>query len=77
MHSGQEQFFTFILDRVCEDKKEAAGKLLQETFQRQADKQFTKEDLEAFNTKLLSMIQPSAQGEVADILSRFGAQHTS
>lgn len=74
MNQGQNMFYSFILERVTDDNKEAAQKLLQDSFARQASGNFTQEYLLETQEKLLKMLKPEAVEEVKAAMAHFASQ---
>jgi hypothetical protein len=68
---GQEMFLNFILQRVKEDKVEEAKELLSENFKKQDEGTFTKEDIEQFIPKMMSLLKPEKLEEVKAIAMKF------
>lgn len=71
MNQGQEQFLSFILERVQEDKIEEAKALLSENFRKQAEGTFTKEDVSQFAQKIILLLKPENIDEVQSIMKEF------
>jgi hypothetical protein len=67
-------FYSFILERVTDDNKEAAQKLLQDRFTRQESGNFTREYLLETQAKLLKMLKPEANKEVKEAMAHFASQ---
>lgn len=72
MNAGQMKFRDFIIDRVKEEYKEHAEKLLQESFQKQMDGTFDLEFLQEFKNSMLGFLKPEAVKEVTAIMEQFG-----
>jgi hypothetical protein len=68
---GQEKFLHFILQRVKEDKVEEAREILLENFKKQDEDSFTKDDIEQFIPKMMSILKPDKIEEVRAIASKF------
>ncbi|WP_042350766.1 hypothetical protein [Bacillus massiliigorillae] len=73
MNQGQEKFFTFILERVQEDKQEEAKALLAESFQKQQDRTFNMDYLNSFIPKMMSILKPECVEEVKAIMEQFAS----
>lgn len=67
----QEMFSNFILQRVKEDKMEAAKALLAENFKKQDEGTFTKEDVEQFVPKMMEYLKPEKIEEIRTIAKQF------
>lgn len=74
MNEGQNMFFSFILERLTDDNREAAQKLLQESFAKQASGNFTREYLLETQAKLLKMVKPESVEEVKNAMAHFASQ---
>jgi hypothetical protein len=68
---GQEKFLSFILQRVKEDKVDEAKQLLEENFKKQNEGTFTKEDVEQFIPKMISILKPEKLEEVQAVVKQF------
>lgn len=77
MNEGQNKFFDFIMERVKDECKEMAKKLLEESFERQNNGNFDLLFLTKFNTKIKDYIKEDQLDEVLAILAKFGKQHLS
>lgn len=71
MNDGQKKFYSFIMDRVSDDKKQQAQDLLEESFSKQADGTFNSEYLQAFIPQMMACIQEEAREEVQNIMMNF------
>lgn len=76
MNQAQEKFYKFILERVQEDKVEQAKVLLEDNFRKQAEGNFTQEDVLKFIPKMISLLKPEKVDEVQAIMKQF-AQNTA
>ena len=74
MNEGQTKFYHFIIERVYEEKKESAKKLLEESFSKQASGTFNQEYLESFVNQMMEMIKPEAKEEVQNIMENYRKQ---
>lgn len=74
MDQGQNMFYSFILERVTDDNKEAVHQLLQDSFARQAGGNFSLEYLMETQAKLLKMLKPEAVEEVKAAMAHFASQ---
>lgn len=72
MNAGQMKFRDFIIDRVKDEYKEHAEKLLQESFQKQMDGTFDLGFLQEFKNSMLGFLKPEAVKEVTAIMEQFG-----
>ncbi len=77
MNQGQEQFFSFILERTQEGKEDAVKALLSESFAQQAAGTFSMDYLKSFEETITTLLKPEAVEEVVAIMRQFGSQHTS
>lgn len=73
MNPGQEKFFTFILERVQEDKQEEAKALLSESFQKQLDRTFNMDYMDSFIPRMISILKPESVSEVKTIMEQFAS----
>lgn len=71
MNQGQEQFLGFILERVQEDKVNEAKVLLTDNFRKQAEGNFTQEDVLQFIPKMISLLKPEKVEEVQAVMKQF------
>lgn len=71
MNPGQEKFLNYILERVKENKIEEAKVLLSESFAKQAEGTFTKEEASAFIPEMISLLKPENIEEVQSVMSEF------
>ena len=74
MNQGQAMFYNFILERVTDENKDAAKKLLDESFAKQAAGTFTKDDMVSAQQAFLKMLKPEALGEVLAAIAQFASQ---
>lgn len=72
MHSGQKQFYDYILKRVQSGNEEKAKKLLKESFEKQENGTFDQEYLQSFMIEMHGMIQDEDKEEVEMIMNEFG-----
>ena len=75
MDQGQEKFFNFIMQRVQDDKREEAKKLLNDNFTKQAAGEFNQEAMKNSISKILKILKPEHLEEVKGIMQQFGKQH--
>lgn len=73
MNSGQERFFSFIMERVAPEDQDKAKALLSESFAKQADGTFNKEYMMSFIPKMLEIIKPEHIEEVKNIMANHKA----
>ncbi len=71
MNQGQEQFLNYILERVKEDKVEEAKLLLEGNFKKQAEGNFTHDDIEQFVPKIVALLKPEKVDEVQAVMKQF------
>jgi hypothetical protein len=71
MENGQEQFLSFILERVKEDKVEEAEELLVENFKKLTEGNFTQDDIMQFIPKMVALLKPEKLGEVQTVVMQF------
>jgi hypothetical protein len=71
MNNGQEQFLSFILDRVKEDKVEEAQELLVGNFKKLTEGNLTQDDIMQFIPKMIALIKPEKLEEVQTIVMQF------
>lgn len=75
MNKGQEQFQQYILERVQSGHEAEAKALLLDSFLQQEDGSFSKEDLTAFHSALLPLLNPEYKDEVVAVLTQYGDSH--
>lgn len=73
MNKGQEMFLNYILERVQEDQVEEVKALLMETFKKQNEGTFTKEDMNQFIPKMISLLKQDKVEEVKKIMEEFAS----
>lgn len=73
MNKGQEMFLNYILERVQEDQVEEVKALLMETFKKQNEGTFTKEDMNQFIPKMTSLLKQDKVEEVKKIMEEFAS----
>lgn len=71
MNEGQKKFQEFIMNAVKEERKEEAGKLLEESFAKQADGSFNMMYLASFVPKMMDMIKPDQLENVRSVMENF------
>ncbi|HDK7139051.1 TPA: hypothetical protein PTV42_002117 [Clostridium botulinum] len=71
MNQGQEKFLGFILERVEEDKVEEAKALLADNFKKQAEGNFTHDDITQFIPKMAMLLKPDKIEEVQTVMKQF------
>lgn len=71
MNQGQEKFLGFILERVKEDKIEEAKALLADNFKKQAEGNFTQDDIMQFIPKMITLLKPDKVEEVKAVMKQF------
>ncbi|PFD44363.1 hypothetical protein CN285_06275 [Bacillus cereus] len=72
---GQEMFLNFILQRVQEDKQNEAKAILTENFKKQNEGTFSKEDIEQFIPKMISLLKPEKLEEVKAVVKQFSGNY--
>ncbi|PGM65386.1 hypothetical protein CN947_05085 [Bacillus cereus] len=72
---GQEMFLNFILQRVQEDKQNEAKAILIENFKKQDESAFSKEDIEQFIPKMISLLKPEKLEEVKAVVKQFSGNY--
>ena len=75
MNHGQEKFYAFILERVRQGKQEEAKALLEESFQKQKDKTFSKEFMEEFMIRMSAILKPEHIEEVQETMGQFRTRY--
>ncbi|MBO7742958.1 hypothetical protein I8J29_02035 [Paenibacillus sp. MWE-103] len=68
---GQDMFAQFILQRVQEGKEEEARAVLAENFRKQDEGTFSKDDVEGFVPKMLTLLKPDKVAEVQAVVAQF------
>lgn len=77
MNKGQEQFQQYILERVQSGHEAEAKSLLLGSFLQQENSSFSKEDLAAFHSALLPLLNPEYKDEVVAVLTQYGDSHVN
>jgi hypothetical protein len=72
MNQGQQQFLSYILERVQEDKVEEAKLLLADNFKKQSEGNFTYDDITQFVPKMVALLKPDKVEEVQAVMKQFG-----
>lgn len=72
MEKGQNQFFTWILERVQEGKEDELSALLKENFEQQQAGTFDAAALAESSKKILEMIKPEHVEEYKKAMEHFG-----
>lgn len=71
MNQEQEQFLSFILERVKDDKVEEAKVLLVENFKKLTEGSFTQDDIVQFLPKMIALLKPEKLEEVQTVVMQF------
>ncbi|MDQ7092244.1 hypothetical protein REC12_01390 [Desulfosporosinus sp. PR] len=71
MNHEQEQFLSFILERVKDDKVEEAKVLLVENFKKLTEGNFTQDDILQCVPQMLALLKPEKLGEVQTVVMQF------
>lgn len=71
MNQGQEQFLNYILERAKEDKVEEAKALLSANFKKQAEGNFTQDEITQFIPKMINLLKPDKVEEVQAVIKQF------
>ncbi|MCO1603749.1 hypothetical protein [Desulfosporosinus nitroreducens] len=71
MNHEQEQFLSFILERVKDDKVEEAKELLVENFKKLTEGNFTQDDIMLFFPKMIALLKPEKLEEVQTVVMQF------
>jgi hypothetical protein len=71
MNQGQEKFLGFILERVKDDKIGEAKALLADNFKKQAEGNFTQDDVIQFIPKMIALLKPDKVEEVKAVMEQF------
>jgi len=74
MNQGQELFYNFIVERVHDEYKDAAKKLLDESFTKQASGTFTRDDMVKAQEAIMKMLKPEVLAEVIAAMAHFASQ---
>ncbi|AYV69429.1 hypothetical protein C2I06_22710 [Niallia circulans] len=74
---GQEKFLAFILQRVQEGKEEEAKAILMDNFRKQDEGTFSKNDIEQFLPKMISLIKPERLEEIQAVVKQFSGSFGS
>ncbi len=74
---GQEKFLAFILQRVQEGKEEEAKTILMDNFRKQDEGTFSKNDIEQFLPKMISLIKPERLEEIQAVVKQFSGSFSS
>lgn len=71
MNQGQEQFQSYILERIQEGRKDDAKVLLTECFKKQDAGTFTRQDVTQIIPKLIPLLHPDKVEEVHEVIKNF------
>lgn len=71
---GQDKFYEYILERVQEGKEDEARAVLTENFRKQNEGSFSREDVEGFIPKMISLLKPDKVAEVQAVVAQFSGQ---
>jgi hypothetical protein len=71
MNQGQERFLGFILERVKVENREEAQELLVDNFKKQAEGNFSKDDIQQFIPKITALLKPDKVEEVLSVMKEF------
>lgn len=74
MNPGQQQFYTFLMERVRDDKKDEAHALLEDSFSRQAAGTFDKTYLDEIMPKFYEIVKPEAIEDLKAAMSLFASR---
>ena len=74
MNAGQQQFLSFIIDRVDDDSKPVVTALLEDNFDKQAAGTFTRDDMARTQAMLAQLVRPEALEEVRAAMAHFASQ---
>ncbi|MFP3719301.1 hypothetical protein SFC57_14750 [Niallia circulans] len=74
---GQEKFLAFIIQRVQEGKEEEAKAILMDNFRKQDEGTFSKNDIEQFLPKMISLIKPERLEEIQAVVKQFSGSFGS
>ncbi len=77
MNQGQDQFLSFILERVKDDKVEEAKVLLGENFKKLTEGNFTQDDIVQFIPKMISLLKPEKLEEVQTVVMQFAGNFSN
>ncbi|MGG0276960.1 hypothetical protein [Bacillus rhizoplanae] len=72
---GQEMFLNFILQRVQEGKEDEAKAILTENFMKQDEGTFSKDDIEQFIPKMISILKPGKIEEIQAVVKQFSGSY--
>jgi len=71
MDSGPNMFFSFIIERTQDDKKEAMAGFLKEAFKPPEDGNFDPDGFRKINEVIMSMLKPEAAEEFRKMMNPF------
>lgn len=74
MHPGQKMFYDFFIERAKDDKKEAAKKLLEDCFAKQAAGTFDHKYFAEVMPAFYDMVKPEAIGELKAAMENFASR---
>ncbi len=74
MNPGQQQFYTFIMERVRDEKKEEAKTLLEDSLARQTDGTFSRAYLHDIMPNFTDIVNPEAIEDVKAAMSQFATK---
>ncbi len=73
MNPGQQQFYTFLMERVRADKIEEAKSLLEDSFSRQAAGTFDRAYLDEIMPKFYEIVKPEAMEDLKAAMIHFAS----
>lgn len=71
MEQGQRQFYNYIIERVKEDRLEDAKMLLGDSFRKQSDGEFSRDDAVQFASKIEGLLKEDKVSEVRSVMQNF------
>lgn len=74
MNPGQKMFYDFFIERAKDDKKEAAGKLLDDCFAKQDAGTFDRKYFEEIMPKFYDLVKPEATDELKAAMDNFASR---
>ena len=73
MNEIQEQFYNFFIEKVIEEKKEEAIKLLETTFEKQNKGEFNFQYFKETEPKYMALVKSEYMDEVTKLMEQYGA----
>lgn len=74
MNEGQQNFYSFIMDRVKEGKEDEMKAIMSESFKRQQEGTFTKEYMAETMPKMIALLRPECVEDLKKAAEHMSSQ---